>query len=69
MDGYYMVGVTTIPYPRYRSIITIVSKEDKTYLVSIAHNPQCTCLDFAKMSSMVVGKRGQWVSYKHCIMF
>jgi hypothetical protein len=38
MDGYYVVGVTPIPYyPRYRCIITIVSKEEKTYLVSIAN--------------------------------
>ena len=36
MDGYYVVGVTPIPYLKYGCIITIVSKEEKTYPVSIA---------------------------------
>ena len=30
MDGYYVVGVTVIPYPGYGVIINIVSKEDIT---------------------------------------
>ena len=65
MDGYYVVGVTPIPYLGYGCIITIVSKDDKTYLVSIANIPQCTYPNFAKMLSLAVGKRGQWVSCKH----
>ena len=65
MDGNYVVGVTPIPYPRYGCIITIGSKEEKTCLVSIGDIMQCTCLDFAKILSFEVGKRGQWVSCKH----
>ena len=63
-DGYYVVGVTPIPYPGYGCIITIVSKE-KTCLVFIADIPQCTCMDFVKMLSLAVGMRGQRVSCKH----
>ena len=37
MDGYYMVGVTPILHPGYKCIITLVSKEEKTYLVSPLH--------------------------------
>ena len=47
MNGYYMLGVITIPYLGFGCIITIVSKEERTNLMSIANNPQCTCLDFA----------------------
>ena len=65
MDGYYVVGVTLIPYPGYGCIITIVSKEEKTHLVSIAYIPQCTCPDFVKILALAVGKKGQWVSCKH----
>ncbi len=65
MKGYYVVGVIPIPYRGYGCIISIVFKEEKTYLVSIADIPQCTCPDFAKMLSLAVGKRGQWVSCKH----
>ena len=58
MEGYYVVGVTPIPSPGYGCIISIVSKEEKTFYVSIADIPQCTCPDFAKMF-LAVGKRGQ----------
>lgn len=62
MDAYYVVGAMAIPYLEYGWIITIGSKEEKTYLVSC---PECTCLDFAKISSMAGGRFGQWVSCKH----
>ena len=35
MDGYYVMGVTTIPYHGFGCILTIVSKENMTYLMSI----------------------------------
>ena len=35
MDGYYVIGVTPIPYPCLGVIINIVSKEDNTYHVTI----------------------------------
>ena len=56
-----MVDVTPIPYHGNGCIITILSRcgED------IADILQCTCSDFAKMSSLVVGKKGQWVSCEH----
>lgn len=65
MNGYCVVGVVAIPYPGVSCIITTVSKEERTYLVSIADNPQCLCTVFVKMASMIVGKRGWWVSCKH----
>lgn len=65
MDGYYVVGVTTISYLGIGCIVNIVSKEERNYLVLIANNPQCIYLDFARMSSMRVGKRVQWVCCKH----
>ena len=40
MDGYYVVGVAAIPYHGYGSIIIIVFKEEKTYLMSITYNQQ-----------------------------
>ena len=33
-----MVGAITIPYPGFGCIITIVSNEEKAYLVSFANN-------------------------------
>ena len=48
MDGYYVVGVTAIPYPGFGMLINIVSKEDIAYHVIIGDVPQCTCLDFTK---------------------
>ena len=63
MDGYYVVGVIAIPYPRSGCIVSILS-EEKAYLMSIADIPHCTCLDFAKMLSMAMEK-GRWVTYKH----
>jgi hypothetical protein len=43
MDGYYVVGVIAIPYPRFGVIIKIVSKEDNAYHATIGDIPQCTC--------------------------
>ena len=63
MHRYYMMSVIAIPNHGY--IITIVSKEEKTNLVSISNNLQRTCLDFAKISSKAVGKRSLWVSWKY----
>ena len=44
MDGYYVVGVTAILYLVFGCIITIVSKKENTYLMSIVDN----ILDYAK---------------------
>lgn len=60
-----MVGVIAIPYFGYGGIITIASKVEKQYLVAIVDNPQCSCSNFTRFSSLTVGKRGQWVSCKH----
>lgn len=35
MDAYYVVGVTSIPYPGFEAIINIFSKEVITYRVTI----------------------------------
>ena len=39
MDGYYVVGVIVIPYPRFGVIINIVSKKDNAYHVIIGNIP------------------------------
>ena len=65
INGYCVVGVIAIPCPSYRSIITIFFKEGKTYLMFIVDIPYCDCTNFKRMSSLAMGKRGQWVSCKH----
>ena len=65
MDGYYVVGVIAIPYLGYGCIVTVISKEEKTYLMSVVDNPHHNCPNFVKMTSMVVGKRGHWMPCKH----
>ena len=37
MDGYYVFGITAIPYPGFGVIMNIVSKEDITYRVTIGN--------------------------------
>jgi hypothetical protein len=37
MDGYYVVGITVISYPRFGVLINIVFKEDITYRVTIGN--------------------------------
>ena len=65
MNGYYVVGITTIPYPSYRVIINIISKDDITYRITIGDIPHCTGPNFTKMSSQALGKKGRWVYCKH----
>jgi hypothetical protein len=57
MDGYYVVGITAIPYLGFGVLINIVSKEDITYRVTIGDMPHCTCFDFTKMSFQSLGKK------------
>jgi hypothetical protein len=64
-DGYYVVGVTAIPYPSYGVIINIVSKVDIRYCITIGDIPHCTCPDFTKMSSQALGNKGKLVYCKH----
>ena len=65
MDGSNVIGVTAIPYPGIGVLINIVSKEDIAYRVTIVDMRHCTCLDFMKMSSQSLGKKGKWVYCKH----
>ena len=58
MDGYYVVGVTAIPYPSYGVIIN-VSKDDITYRITIGDIPHCMCPNFTKISSQALGKKGK----------
>lgn len=60
-----MVGETAISYLGYGDILMIASKDEKQYLVSIVDIPQCSCSNFTRMSSLAMGKRGQWVLCKH----
>jgi hypothetical protein len=50
MEGYYVVGITVIPYSGFGVLINIVSKEDIIYRVKIGDMLHCTCFDFTKMS-------------------
>ena len=65
MDGYYVVGVTAIPYPGFGVLIIIVSKEDIAYCVTITDMPHGTCPDFTKISSQSLGKKMKWMYCKH----
>jgi hypothetical protein len=65
MDGFYVVGITVIPYPGFEMLINIVSKENIIYCVTIGDLPHCTCSDFTKMSSQSLGKKDKWVYCKH----
>jgi hypothetical protein len=60
MDGYYVFGITAIPYPGFGVLINIVSKDDITYRVTIGDMPHCTCPDFTKMSSQSLRKKEKW---------
>jgi hypothetical protein len=68
MDDYYVVGVMAISYHGYGSIITIVSKEEKTYLLSITKNPQCTCPRFCKVVINGNGEEGLVDTLQTCVL-
>ena len=57
MDGYYMVGVTTILHPGFGVLINIVFKKDIAYRVTIGNIPQCLCPYFTKMSAQSLGRK------------
>jgi len=65
LDGYYVVGVIVIPYLGLGAIINIVSKEDISYHIVIDDIPHYTCINFTKLSSHALGKKGKWVHCKH----
>jgi hypothetical protein len=65
MDGYYVVGITAIPYLGFGVLINIISKEDITYRVTIGDMLYCSCPDFTKMSSQSLGNKRKWVYCKH----
>jgi hypothetical protein len=44
--------------------MTIVYKEGKIYIVTIANIPYYICPNVTRISSLAVGKRGQWVLCK-----
>ena len=46
MDGYYVINIIVIPYVGFGVIINIISKEDKSYRVTIGDIPQYMCVDF-----------------------
>jgi hypothetical protein len=65
MDNYYVVRVIAIPYLRFGVLINIISKEDIAYRATIGDMPLCICLDFTKISSHPLGRKGKWVHCKH----
>ena len=48
MDGYHVIEVIVIPYPRLGKIIYIISNEDIAYHVTIGDILHYTCLDITK---------------------
>ena len=65
MDGYYVVVMIAIPYQGSGVIINIVSKEDNAHHVTIGDIPQCTCLNFTKMSCLTCIMKRKWMYNKH----
>ena len=65
MDIYHVVGITAVLYPRFGTLINIVSKKDITYCVIIGKIPYCTCLDFTKIPSRYSQKKGKRVYCNH----
>ena len=68
MDGYYVVRIIALPYPIFGLIIDVILKEANlgTTPTKLAIFPQCTCLDFAKVSIHALGgKEMEWVYCKH----
>ena len=65
MNNYQVTNVTAILYPGYRVVIILDSGKRKVYYVSITDFPSCTCPLFVKMMSGALGKRLQWIYYKH----
>ena len=65
MDGYFVVGVTAIPYEGFGVIINIISKENIIQHVTIGDIPDCTFSDFTKMFSHALGNKGKWMYCKH----
>lgn len=70
MNIHYVILVIVIPYHGFGVFISIVSKEDSAYCVTVGNILHCTCLDFTEMPSHALGKKGKWVYYKHlCYVF
>jgi hypothetical protein len=51
MDGYYVVGVTAIPYLGFGVLLNIVSKDDIAHQVTIGDISHCICPKFRNISS------------------
>jgi hypothetical protein len=65
MDGYFVIGITTIPYHGFGVIINIVSKDDVSNQFTIGDIPPLHMPKLCQISSQVLGKKGKWVYYKH----
>ena len=65
IHGYYVVGMTAIPYPGFGVLLNIVSKDDIKYRVTNTDMSHCTCSDFTKMLSQSLQKKKKWVYCKH----
>ena len=59
MNGYYMVGVSTISYLGFGVLINTIFNKDIAYRVKIGDILLCTCFDFTKMSSSSLGRKGR----------
>lgn len=65
MNDYYISKIHAIPYPRYRCVIFLATRKDKSYCVSFTDYPTCTCPNFVKMALEALGKKQQWKYCKH----
>ena len=60
--------VTMIPHPGFGCIIMLDSgilPNIHPYVITIGSFPECTCPYFKEMSTIALGKRGQWANCKH----
>ena len=59
------MGKHAISHPKFGLLINIVSKEVVAYRAIIGDILLCTCLDFSKMSSQSLERKGKWMYYKY----
>jgi hypothetical protein len=55
-----VLGVTILPFPSLRAIISLESgvHNAKVYQITINHVPGCICFDFVNMAISTIGKQG-----------
>jgi hypothetical protein len=63
-----VLGITILPFHGLGAIILLesgIEPNKKVYQITINLFPECTCPDFFNMAVAAIGKRGQYVNFKH----